>query len=105
METIIDISIFSAIGLLGILFYTLFKARKYAMDSTFSFPVFYHENIKPWLWAILMVSVIAVIISYLPATAEAIKNFTGLDIAAEKASFFTLGYGLSALARNTLKTK
>lgn len=97
MDTLLNI----AIGLLGIIFLTVFNAKDYIFkkDLTFSWVTHGKENWSRWFWAFLMVSIIAVITRMEPETASGIKAFTGLDIEETRASFFSLGLALTAMIK------
>jgi hypothetical protein len=97
MEVLVNFGI----GLLGILFLTLFNAKDYLAkkDKTFSWPVHVKENYNRWIWAGLMIGVISVIVFVEPNTADGIKSFTGLDVAGSRVSFFTLGLALTAMTK------
>lgn len=89
------------IGSLGILFLTVFNAKEYIFkkDLQFSWTTHGLQNYHRWLWALFMVSIIAVITRMEPETASGIKAFTGLDIAETRASFFSLGLALTAMIK------
>ncbi len=101
MELIIEILFNILLGLLGIIFLTIFNAKDYIMnkDKTFVFSTHFKQNKWRWIWSFLMVVIVAILIGTEPKTAEGIKTFTGLDISGERASFFTLGLALTAMIK------
>ena len=67
-------------GVLGILFYNLVKARGYIADKTFSIAIFIKENIQQWLWAMAMLLITSVMLFIEPKANELIKTFAGFDL-------------------------
>jgi hypothetical protein len=100
-----QILLYIAIGVLGILLYTTFKAREYLFKPEFDLSLMICDNKKSWIWSIAMLILLAITISILPESGEAIKTMVGLDITEEKASWLSLGFALSALTKNTIIKK
>jgi hypothetical protein len=98
MEIFLDTISSLSIGLLGILFFTLWRAKRFFIGGKkLSLRIFYKENIGSWIWASMVIVVTSVLISFVPEISVGISSFTGLEIATNKASFFTYGLGLSGL--------
>jgi hypothetical protein len=87
------------LGLLGIVFYNLFKSKDYIFAKEFSFSTFLNENFKAWIWSILVIISIVVTITIEPTTKDFLKTFTGLDLTASPAGFFFFGAGLNVLLK------
>lgn len=98
MEILINL----ALGVSGLLLYSLFKARKY-FNVSFSIVKFWSGAKWTWLWVFLMLMMISIIIEYVPEASDSIKALTGLDIGFSKASFITLGMGLTGLTAEAKK--
>ena len=102
MSVVLDILISIGIGVLGILFYTLWRSKRYFLSNetrTFSLSKLIHDNIGAWIWSILIITLTSILTIAIPETADGISTFTGLELAANKASFFTFGLGLIALTK------
>ena len=102
MKVILDILISIGIGSLGILFYTLWRSKMYFLKKEtqdFSLSKLIHDNLGAWVWSILIIALTSILTIAIPETADGISTFTGLELAANKASFFTFGLGLIALTK------
>ena len=92
------------IGLLGILIYSVFKARTYMINGTFNWSKFVKEGLPTWLWALSLIVLIALIMQLVPEASDAIQTITGFAINEGKAAFLTLGATLAGLTRNMTKS-
>lgn len=99
MEIVFNIGI----GLLGVLFFIAWNSRKFIQDGTFKPLTHFQQNWGRWLWAIIMLILMAVIVGFEPKVSGAIKTFTGLDIANERGAFFTTGLALAGLIKGVVK--
>ena len=93
------------LSLLGILIYTVFKALPYIQTNTFDVIYFLRDNKYKWLWSCTVITLIGLVITLEPETANFLKTFLGLDITNSNASFFTLGLGVSNLVKDVSKNK
>jgi len=99
MEVLYDALSSLSIGILGIFFYTLWRAKSFFTNpKELNLSIFFNENKGAWLWTIMIIVLTSVLIYYVPDVSNGITSFTGLEIATNKASFFTYGLGLSALS-------
>lgn len=90
-------------GILGIIFYNLAKAKEYIADNTFSLAIFIKDNIMKWIWSTLVILVVATTLLLEPKANEVIKLFTGLDLENTKAGWLLFGAGLCGFIRNAKK--
>ena len=67
-------------GVLGILFYNLMKARPYIADKTFSVAIFVKGNLHQWIWAIAVLMLTAIILGVSPEANALIKQLVGFDL-------------------------
>jgi len=100
METTLLILKAVGVGFAGVILATLIKAQKYVTSpSTFVWSRFIQENKLAWIWCAVIVLLTAIIVSFVPDTAPAIKALFGIDFSGSIGSYLVLGIGLSALAK------
>ena len=81
-------------GLIGILLYTLLKARKYIYQTTFK--EYLKDNVKNMIHSFLFICMIAVLIEYIPEINNEINDLLGFSIIENnKKSFIIFGITLS----------
>ena len=81
-------------GLIGILLYTLLKARKYIHQTTFK--EYLKANMKNMIHSFLFICMIAVLIEYIPEINNEINDLLGFSIIENnKKSFIIFGITLS----------
>ena len=81
-------------GLIGILLYTLLKARKYIHQTTFK--EYLKDNMKNMIHSFLFICMIAVLIEYIPEINNEINDLLGFSIIENnKKSFIIFGITLS----------
>ncbi|GGH24598.1 hypothetical protein FAZ19_16315 [Sphingobacterium alkalisoli] len=86
------------LGVLGIVLYTLIKARPYLQSSEIptNWNKLLWENLPSWLWAILVLIVIAVILTYAPEANQVVGQlFGGMDLQNSPVGFLMMGIALS----------
>ena len=94
MNILINILINIGFGLIGILLYTLLKARKYIYQTTFK--EYLKDNMKNMIHSFLFICVIAVLIQYIPEINNEINDLLGFSIIENnKKSFIIFGITLS----------
>lgn len=91
------------IGILGIVAFVAWNSRIKIISNTFSLKTLITQNWKRWTWSVVMLIIIVVLVTIEPKLSEAIKSFTGLDIAAEKGAFFSTGLALAGLVKGMVK--
>ncbi len=101
----------TGIGVLGILFYTLFKSKKYfvrwkpfrslvpSYEGKWSIKTLINENIGNWIWSLIIIIVISVLFKYVPEAIEPLADWAALDIT-DKASFFMMGLVLCSMTKS-----
>ncbi len=98
MELILEVLKSVGVGLVGILFFTLWRSRKFILGKQkFKFKLILKENLGAWLWSLSIILLTAIIVIAIPSAAKGITGLTGLEVADNPASFFTFGLGLSGL--------
>ena len=105
-----DFTMKLALGILGILLYTVWMFRDHlrtpSILRTKQFWNEYFEQSKfSWLWSVLMLALVIAIVSISPETAQAIADLTGLQVVDNAAAFFTFGLGISALTDSKPQVK
>lgn len=94
MNILINVLINIGFGLIGILLYTLLKARKYIYQTTFK--EYLKDNMKNMIHSFLFICVIAVLIEYIPEINNEINDLLGFSIIENnKKSFIIFGITLS----------
>ena len=86
------------IGVLGIVLYTLIKARPYLKSKEIrtDWSKLLWDNLPAWLWAILVLIVVAVILQYVPGSNAIIgQALGGMDLENSPIGFLGLGMLLS----------
>lgn len=91
------------IGILGIVFYVGWNSREYLKNNSFSIKTHFNENWKRWIWAVSMLVLMTFVLWVEPKLSEALKTFTGLDIANERGAYFTTGLALAGLIKGVVK--
>lgn len=79
--------------------FTLYKSKDYVYAKEFSLATFLQENLKGWIWSLLVIFLIALIIFLEPATKDFLKNTFGFDLTASPLSFFIFGAGINVIAK------
>lgn len=90
-------------GMLGILIYTLFKAKDFIATKTFSLSVFINDNLSIWIWAFCVIMVTTTALYIEPNANNVIKSLSGLDLTNTKTGWLLFGAGLCGLLRNVKK--
>lgn len=94
MNILINVLINIGFGLIGILLYTLLKARKYIYQTTFK--EYLKDNMKNIIHSFLFICMIAVLIEYIPEINNEINDLLGFSIIENnKKSFIIFGITLS----------
>lgn len=94
MNILINILTNIGFGLIGILLYTLLKARKYIYQTTFK--EYLKDNMKNMIHSFLFICMIAVLIEYIPEINNEINDLLGFSIIENnKKSFIIFGITLS----------
>ena len=94
MNILINVLINIGFGLIGILLYTLLKARKYIYQTTFK--EYLKDNMKNMIHSFLFICIIAVLIEYIPEINNEINDLLGFSIIENnKKSFIIFGITLS----------
>lgn len=86
------------LGVLGIVLYTLIKARPYLFSKEVAtdWNKLLRENIPSWIWAVMVLVVIAVILTYAPEANQVVGQlFGGMDLQNSPVGFLVLGIALS----------
>ncbi len=111
MENIWHILATVGIGLLGIVFYTLFRSKKYFIQwkpfkevrpkhvGKWSAKTLVNENAGNWMWSLIIIVVISLLYEYVPEAIEPLADWAALDIT-DKASFFLMGLTLCAMTKS-----
>ena len=99
---IIDAGIKFLLAFLVIVLFAFFKVKD-EIGNQFDLKIFIDDNKQYWAWTLSVVFVILLIVTIEPDGGTAIKSITGLDINETRASFLTLGWGLSLLVNKTIK--
>ena len=90
MNILINILTNICFGLIGILLYTLLKARKYIYQTTLK------DNVKNIIHSFLFICMIAILIEYIPEINNEINDLLGFSIIENnKKSFIIFGITLS----------
>ena len=92
-----------ALGVLGIIIFSVWKVREHLSD--FSFKKLIKDNKMFWLWSFVMITLVLLILTLSPETAGALKSLTSMDVSNEPAGFLLMGWSLSALANSFSKKK
>lgn len=95
MEILVNLGL----GILGIIAYTLFKSIVYVYEKEFVFSIMLYENIKAWIWSVLVIATIVVAVYLEPEVAVAIKTIFAIDIDGSPAGFFIFGAGINLLVK------
>lgn len=94
MNILINVLTNIGFGLIGILLYTLLKARKYIYQTTFK--EYLKDNLKNMIHSFLFICMIAVLIEYIPEINNEINDLLGFSIIENnKKSFIIFGITLS----------
>lgn len=94
MNILINVLTNIGFGLIGILLYTLLKARKYIYQTTFK--EYLKDNMKNMIHSFLFICVIAILIEYIPEINNEINDLLGFSIIENnKKSFIIFGITLS----------
>lgn len=94
MNILINVLTNISFGLIGILLYTLLKARKYIYQTTFK--EYLKDNVKNIIHSFLFICMIAVLIEYVPEINNEINDLLGFSIIENnKKSFIIFGITLS----------
>ena len=101
-EILIDAGIKFLLAFLVIILFGVFKAKD-KINNGFQLNIFINDNKQYWIWCLVAVFVILLIITIEPTSGTAIKSITGLDVNETRASFLTLGWGLSVAVNKTIK--
>ena len=99
LETLVKYTL----GIMGIIVYSVWKVREHLVN--FRPRVLIKENTPFWIWSISMISLVLIILTLSPDTANALKTMIGLDVSGEPASFLLLGWSLSAFSNSITKKK
>lgn len=83
------------LSIAGLLIYSLWQIRQHL--KRFSIRVFIHDNRPFWIWALLLQIIFAMIVTFLPDSAPAIKTIVGIDLT-EPMAFLTSGSALAGAA-------
>lgn len=67
-------------GILGILFYSLMKARPYIADKSFSLSFFVKENVLQFLWSFVVLLLTSFMLYIEPEANSLIKSVIGFDL-------------------------
>jgi uncharacterized membrane protein YfbV (UPF0208 family) len=116
MENILEILNSFAIGTLGVVFYTVFKAGKHFVEwkplskplsmklqENGSLYVLIQENVGAWAWALIMLLLTSILINSVEGMAEVIASLTSMELTEHPTGFFVFGGGLSALVKELQK--
>ena len=95
MEQLTDFATHLALGIAGLLIFSLIAVRHNL--KRFSLKIFVKDNKPFWIWALLLQVIFAVLVVMVPASAEAIKTLTGVDLS-EPMAFLTSGAALGGAA-------
>lgn len=94
MNILINVLTNIGFGLIGILLYTLLKARKYIYQTTFK--EYLKDNLKNMIHSFLFICMIAILIEYIPEINNEINDLLGFSIIENnKKSFIIFGITLS----------
>lgn len=85
------------LGVLGIVFYTLIKARPYILShEKRDWRKFFNENLPSWLWAVMVLILVSVILTVVPESSVLLTQaLGGMDIENSPIGFLGLGMLLS----------
>lgn len=87
-----------SLGVLGIVLYTLIKARPYLQSKEIrtDWGKLFWENIYSWIWSVLIILTVSVILKLVPEANVLIGQlFGGMDLENSPLGFFALGLALS----------
>lgn len=93
-------------GLLGIILYTLIKARPYVFnkDIRTDWGKLLMENVPAWLWAVVVLFVVSVVLHFAPESNVMIGQlFGGMDLTNSFTGFLGLGMLLSFGSKEAAK--
>jgi len=103
METIITTSLMALMGVLGIVVYSLFKAKDYIGTKSFVLAIFIKDNLAIWVWSLCVIITLAIVLLIEPTANEVMKQLAGLDLTNTKTGWLLFGAGLCGLFRNVKK--
>lgn len=95
------------LGVLGIVLYTLIKARPYLQSKEIrtDWGKLLWENLSSWVWSILVIVTVTVILKLVPEANVMIGQlFGGMDLENSPLGFFALGMALSFGTKEVTKT-
>lgn len=96
-----EILLNSGLGILGFLMFTIYKSKDYIYAKEFNFVIFLQENIKGWVWSLLVILLLSFIIFLEPTTKDIIKSIFGIDLTASPLGFFIFGAGINVLTKKS----
>lgn len=94
-----DILINFGLGLLGMVLYTLFKAKDYVFNNEFVWSTLLYENWKAWVWSALVLLVVVVVLYVEPSLKEPLKAVFSVDLDASPGGFFMFGATINLLLK------
>lgn len=101
----------TGIGSLGILFFTLFRSKKYFVQwkpfksikpkhvGKWSWKTLANQNAGNWMWSFIIIVVISILFQYVPEAINPLADWVALDIT-DKASFFMMGLVLCSMTKS-----
>ena len=85
-------------GILGMLLFSVFMSKKHIKQG-WNVKDLWLKSKGYWAWSMIMLTLIVVILHFVPEASEPIKTLTGLDIGVTATSFITLGIGLTGISK------
>jgi len=89
----------------GIAIYSIYKARIFISNNTFSIHKFIIEGWRKWLWSFTLGAIIQLLVITVPGIDQIFTQFLGINITNSVAGAVFLGIGLMGLAHNEIKSK
>lgn len=91
--------IHTLLSLAGLLIYSLISIKDNLKN--FNISIFWKDNKPFWIWAFTLQIIFALLITFFPESAGAIKTLSGVDLS-ESMAFLTSGAALAGLANWTI---
>lgn len=92
-----------AFGLAGIIVFVVWNSRTLIATPSFTLKMHFQQNWKRWAWSITMLVLLTTLVTAEPKLSDAIKAFSGLDMANERGAFFSTGLALAGLIKGVVK--
>lgn len=87
------------LGIMGIAFYSLWRAKDYMTADKWHTTVFINDNKGAWVWSCLVIIAFAITLYFEPKAGDLLKTFTGVDLINTPMGFISLGLVLCGLVK------